>query len=98
MFLNLSRVIVHGEKVLELSRVVELGVRGVVYLHVARLHLSRFFRLRGIARDWKDSYPVVLAVKDRAKTSVSTNAINHLIDGVYGKPARGRSPDMAMGV
>ena len=45
MFFNLSRVIMHGEKVLELSRVVELGVRRVVYLHVARLHLSKFFRL-----------------------------------------------------
>ena len=44
MFLNMSSVIMHGEKVLEVSRVIELGVRRVVYLHVARLHLSRFFR------------------------------------------------------
>ena len=51
---------------------VELGVRRVVYLHVARLHRSRFFRLRGIARDWKDSYPVVLVVKHPAKSSVSS--------------------------
>ena len=46
MLLNLSRVLVSGEKVIELSRVAELGVRRVVYLHVARLHLSKFFRLR----------------------------------------------------
>ena len=46
MFLNLSRVIVSGKMVLELLRFVELGMRRVVYLYVARLHLSKFFRLR----------------------------------------------------
>ena len=46
MFLNLSRVIVRGEKVLDLSRVVELGVRRGVHHQVARLNLSKFFRLR----------------------------------------------------
>ena len=36
MFLNLSRVIVRGEKVLELLRVVELGVRHGVHHLLAR--------------------------------------------------------------
>ena len=41
---------------LNLSRVFELGVRRVVYLHVTRLNLSRFFRLRGLPRGWENSY------------------------------------------
>ena len=56
MFLNLSRVIVRAGRSLNLSRVFELGVRRVVYLHVARLNLSRFFRLRGLPRGWENSY------------------------------------------
>ena len=60
-----------ARRFVNLSRVVELGMRRVVYLHVARLNLSRFFRLRGLPRYWENSYPVVLAVKDRANKSVS---------------------------
>ena len=56
MFLNLSRVIVHAGRSLNLSGVFELGVRRVVYLHAARLNLSRFFRLRGLRRGWENSY------------------------------------------
>ena len=57
-------------EVLDLSRVVELGMRCGVHHQVARLNLSKFFRLR-VSRDWENSYPKVLAVKDRAKSSVS---------------------------
>ena len=53
---------------LNLSRVVELGVRRGVHHLVARREI-RFLDSSDCAdrsRDWKNSYPVVLAVKDRA--------------------------------
>ena len=49
---------------LNLSRVVELGVRRGVHHIVARREIRQ---VTWIARDWKNSYLVVLAVKDRAK-------------------------------
>ena len=64
-------MVVRAGRSLNLSRVFELGVRRGVHHHVARLNLSKFFRLRGLPRGWENSYPMVLAVKDRAKQSVS---------------------------
>ena len=80
MFLNFQELSCIARRLLDLPRVVELGVRRVVYLHVARLNLSRFFRLRGLPRYWENSYPVVLAVKDRANNPyhlVSERQVDH---------------------
>ena len=49
---------------LNLSRVFELGVRRGVHHLVASREIRQ---VTWIARDWKNSYLVVLAVKDRAK-------------------------------
>ena len=54
--LELSRVIVRARRFLDLPRVVVLGVRRGVHHHVARLNLSRFFRLRGLPRGWENNY------------------------------------------
>ena len=45
-----------ARRFLDLPRVVVLGVRRGVHHHVARLNLSRFFRLRGLPRGWENSY------------------------------------------
>ena len=58
-----------ARRLLDLPRVVELGVRRGVHHLVARREI-RSLDYSGCAdrsRDWKDGYPVVLAVKDRAK-------------------------------
>ena len=65
-------MVVRAGRSLNLSSVFELDVRHGVHHHVARLNLSKFFRLRGLPRGWENSYPMVLAVKDRAKSSVSS--------------------------
>ena len=62
---------------LNLSRVVELGERRGVH-HLVACHEIRSLDFSGYvdcSRDWKDSYPVVLAVKDRA---VSLIRIKHI--------------------
>ena len=52
----MSRIIVRARRFLDLPSVVVLGVRRGVHHHVARLNLSRFFRLRGLPRGWENSY------------------------------------------
>ena len=70
--LELSRVIVCSRRSLNLSRVVELGVRRGVHHLVARRGIRSLCSLGCVdcSRDWKNSYPVVLAVKDRANIRI----------------------------
>jgi len=78
---------------LNLSRVVELSVRPGVH-HLVACHGIRSLDSSGYvdcSRDWKDSYPVVLTVKDRANNPyhlVSERHVDHR-EGV--RPVEDRS-------
>ena len=67
---------------LNLSRVVELGVRRGVHHLVTRREIRSLCSSGYVdcSRDWKDSYPMVLAVKDRANNPyhlVSERQVDH---------------------
>ena len=56
MFSSCQELSCVARRLLDLPRVVELGVRRGVHHLVARLNLSRFFRLRGLPRGWENNY------------------------------------------